>query len=281
MDLPDALLSDFHKSVRTHVAITSDKDPASGLIAVPAATCDYGVCANEACWQITMLDQAGHHHRAEDYLEIFLATQGMSALDGNFASNEGVMQGVDLDDGVPLRSHFGYNLDPGYVMECLADHYRYTGDRAWLERVAPNLVAACEFVIRERERTKEMRAGRRACRAVGPAAGRAPGGQPGVALLVRRQRARLCRAGGHRRGAGRDRASGRGAAGDGGGGLPGGHPPRRAARAGRGAGRATAGWDVRAARADAGGHPRPRVGLVPRGGLWRAAPVRGGRLRPE
>jgi hypothetical protein len=156
LELPDTLLSELHKSIRTHVAITSDKDPTSGLIAVPAATYDYGVCANEACWQITMFDQAGHHKRAEAYLETFLATQGMSQLDGNFASNEGLMQGLDFDDGVPLRSHFAYNLDPGYIMECMADHYRLTGDRAWLERVAPKLVAACDFVTRERARTKEI-----------------------------------------------------------------------------------------------------------------------------
>jgi hypothetical protein len=155
MKLPDTLLSELHKSVRTHVAITSDKDPGSGNIAVPAATYDYGVCANEACWQITMFDQAGYHARAEKYLEAFLATQGMSHLDGNFASNEGLMQGLDFDAGVPLRSHFAYNLDPGYIMECMADHYRLTGDRAWLARVAPKLIAACDFVIRERARTKE------------------------------------------------------------------------------------------------------------------------------
>jgi hypothetical protein len=70
MELPDTLLNELHKSIRTHVAITSDKDPASGLIAVPAATYDYGVCANEACWQITMFDQAGHHDRAETYWDV-------------------------------------------------------------------------------------------------------------------------------------------------------------------------------------------------------------------
>jgi hypothetical protein len=154
LELPDTILNQFHKSVQTHVAISADKDPVSGLIAVPAATYDYGVCANEACWQISMFDQAGHHRRVETYLETFLATQGMSQLDGNFSSSEGVMQGLDFDAGVPLRSGFAYNLDPGYIMECLVDHYRLTGDRAWLERVAPKLVAACDFIIRERQRTK-------------------------------------------------------------------------------------------------------------------------------
>jgi hypothetical protein len=154
MDLPDQILGDFHKAVRAHVAISVDKEPANGLYSVPAATWAYGCCANEACWQIAMLDQAGHHDRAEAYLETYLQTQGQTPLDGRFASAEGVMQGVDLDDGQPRRSGFSYNLDPGFIMQSLADHYRYTGDRAWLERVTPNLIAACDFVIREREATK-------------------------------------------------------------------------------------------------------------------------------
>ena len=280
MELPDALLSELHRSVRTHIAITSDKDPASGMIVVPAATYDYGVCANEACWQITMLDQAGHHARAETYLETFLATQGMSQLDGNFASNEGLMQGLDLDDGVPLRSHFAYNLDPGYIMEALAEHYRLTGDRAWLARVAPKLVAACDFVIRERARTREtapdglpaphwglMPAGHlednpewRYWFAVNA---HAYGGMAGIAGC-----------------AGRDRASRGRAAGRGGRGVPAGHPQGREARTGRGAGGAAPGRDLCPARAHARGAARARVGLVPRGGLRRAAPARERRLRP-
>jgi hypothetical protein len=152
-NLSERILSDFHKAVRVHVGISVDKEPANGLYSVPAATWAYGCCANEACWQITMLDQAGHHDRAEAYLETYLRTQGQTGLDGKFISAEGVMQGVDLDEGRPRRSGFSYNLDPGFIMRCLAEHYRYTGDRAWLDRVTPNLIAACEFVIRERNAT--------------------------------------------------------------------------------------------------------------------------------
>jgi hypothetical protein len=157
MEVPDRLLADFHKAARVHVGISVDKDPVSGLTVVPAATWSYGACGNEACWQITMLDQAGHHDRAEAYLETFLRTQGMVKPDGRFASAVGALQGVDLDGGVPVMSGFGYNLDHGYIMECLAHHYRFTGDRAWLARVAPHLVAACDFCIRERQSTKVYR----------------------------------------------------------------------------------------------------------------------------
>jgi hypothetical protein len=154
MDIPDTILSDFHKAARTHVAISVDKDPVSGMYMVPAATYTYGVCANEACWQIHMLEQAGYHQRAEEYLETFLRTQGATKLDGDFASAEGTLLGLELDEGQVRISHFNYNLDHGVVMESLADHYRYTGDRAWAERVAPNLVAACDLIVRERTRTQ-------------------------------------------------------------------------------------------------------------------------------
>jgi len=164
MQLPDAILGDFYKAARAHVAINVDKDPASGLITVPAATWNYPACGNEACWQITMLDQAGHHDRAADYLETFLRTQGMVCPDGRFSSSEGSLQGLDVvgqdADGRPIvEPGLRYNLDHGYIMECLAEHYRLSGDRGWLERVAPHLIAGCEFVIRERQATKSSASG--------------------------------------------------------------------------------------------------------------------------
>jgi len=148
------ILSDFYKATQTHIAISADKDPVSGLLVLPPATWSYGACGNEACWQITMLDQAGQHERAAVYLETFLRTQGAVRPNGRFVSGAGSFQGLDLDDGRPVMSQFGYNLDHGVIMECLAEHYRLSGDAAWLGRVAPNLVAAGDFVIRERGTTK-------------------------------------------------------------------------------------------------------------------------------
>ncbi len=138
-----------------HVGITADKDPINGLTILPAATWSYGACGNEACWQITMLDQAGHHDQAEDYLETFIRTQGVHRPDGRFGSGDGALVATDFDGGKPVMGGFAYNLDQGFIMECLADHYRYGGDRAWLDRVTPALVAACDFVARERARTKQ------------------------------------------------------------------------------------------------------------------------------
>ena len=154
--VPDQEITDFVKAVRTHIAISVDKDPDSSMYVVPAATWRYGACGNEACWQIQMLDQMGYHDRAEVYLDTFLKTQGSMLPDGLFSSSQGALQGLDLDFGKPQSTRFGYNLDHGYIMECLANHYLLTGDETWLLRAAPHLVEACGFISRERETTKTV-----------------------------------------------------------------------------------------------------------------------------
>jgi hypothetical protein len=157
-NLPDKILSDFHKAVQTHIAISVSKDPVSGLNVVPAASWTYGACGNEACWQIRFLDQTGHHQRAASYLDTFLHTQGMEKPDGLFSSSVGAFQGLDLDSGVAVRSDysFRYNLDHGVILACLADHYRYCADLHWLKKAAPNLISGCEFITRERQATKTV-----------------------------------------------------------------------------------------------------------------------------
>ena len=155
LETPDQAINDFFKAVPTHIAISVDRDVESGLDMVPAATYWYGVCANEACLQIRQLDLRGHHDRARAYLETFLQTQGRRALDGNFKSQDGVLQGLNFH-GDEITSHFNYNLDHGFVLWTLCHHYRLTRDRRWLKRVAPNLLRACDFIIHERQATKRL-----------------------------------------------------------------------------------------------------------------------------
>ncbi|HZV34623.1 MAG TPA: hypothetical protein VFB72_08640, partial [Verrucomicrobiae bacterium] len=47
----------------------------------------------------------------------------------------------------------GYNQHHGWILWTLVEHYRFTRDEAWLRRVAPNIVAAANWVIRETART--------------------------------------------------------------------------------------------------------------------------------
>jgi len=65
MELPDTLLNELHKSIRTTLR-SHRQGSRQRLIAVPPPL-RLRRLRNEACWQITMFDQAGHHDRAETY----------------------------------------------------------------------------------------------------------------------------------------------------------------------------------------------------------------------
>lgn len=151
--VPNPLLNDFIRAQFWHIAVTADRDVDTGLMMLPAATFHYRVCANEACHQIRSLDLRGYSELAEEYLEPFVQLQGTRPLHGRFRSSEGVFHGLRVKEGVDYQT-FNYNLDHGFVLWTLCEHYRLTGNRAWLERVAANLVAACDFITRERKAMK-------------------------------------------------------------------------------------------------------------------------------
>jgi len=146
-------LEDFTRAVPAHIWISAARDPVTRHIVVPPGAFWYGACGNEAAWQTVGLDCWGYHDRARDYLESLLAVQGMVKPDGDFQSAEGALQAIDFDQGQVKPSHFYYNLDHGTILEGILFHYRITGDQEWLRKVAPNVVAACDFIIRERAAT--------------------------------------------------------------------------------------------------------------------------------
>jgi hypothetical protein len=48
------------------------------------------------------------------------------------------------------------------VLWALAEHYLYTRDKDWLKKVAPQIIAGCDFLIRQRKRTmKDLPSGRK------------------------------------------------------------------------------------------------------------------------
>lgn len=150
---PNQLINDFFKAVAIHIAINGNKDPYSDNIVLPAGTLAYGPCGNEACLQIRQLDYRGYHDRVEKLLNIFLYTQGSRKLDGNFTTKEGALQGLEVYKGEVIDAGFKYNLDHGFILTMLAEHYLLTRDKTWLEKVLPNLIDACNFIIRERKTT--------------------------------------------------------------------------------------------------------------------------------
>jgi hypothetical protein len=147
MEVPDEALNNFYKANLWHNVITTDRDPKTGLYNHGVATVRYRVFANETVMVARSMDMRGEHIEAERFLEPMLHYQGTEALKGIFSTKKGVFHGAGE------YTHGEYAMNHGFVLWGIADHYLMTRDRAYLDRVAPRLIEACDFLIRERRST--------------------------------------------------------------------------------------------------------------------------------
>ena len=136
--------------------MSTTKDPQSGLFMVPAATFGYQVFANESAFQTLFLDRIGDHETSAHYLETFLKLQGSVPLPGTFTgSQKGVLHGTKVDNDYNYTMG-PYNLDHGTVLWGLAQHYLMSGDSQWLEHAAAGMLQAADWIIEQRNTTKQV-----------------------------------------------------------------------------------------------------------------------------
>ena len=171
--MPDAVVNNIYKAqilhYQTQIVQAADRDyclPAQGF---------QGVWPWEAMKLTVHLDSIGHHEDVRKCLEYFLKIQGRFPPHGNFKSSADVFGGTiafeesgwEKDSqstlyGQLARSNAGKEGEfpnwmngTGAMLYAFATHYRYTRDVQWLERVAPALIRACDWIISEREETKK------------------------------------------------------------------------------------------------------------------------------
>jgi hypothetical protein len=157
---PEPMINEFCRAHVPHMLITTEREPGGGDRTMARVGCfHYGVFGNESCMVIADLNRRGFHVEAERALETFIHYQGTVGLPGDYSTKDGQLYGAGgYEDG-------GYNQHHGWILWGLAQHYRYTRDAAWLQRVAPHVVKACDWIINERARTVEI-GGRSPMRAI-------------------------------------------------------------------------------------------------------------------
>jgi len=126
-EVPDARVNDAYRAWIAYSLLNVDKvkgvyEPHDGAGFYEEI---YGYSATLYC---IALDMYGMHRKAELYLRSLLHFQ---QPDGLYTQNFGLP-------------------DQGALLLALAEHYNLTGDRAWLQRVAKNVVSACEWIARQR-----------------------------------------------------------------------------------------------------------------------------------
>lgn len=155
-NVPERKFNEMAKAIIPHIRMSATKDPKSGLYMVPAASLEYGVYPNETVFQTLLLDRLGDFATASYYLSTFMELQGSRALPGSFTGDQkDVFYGVRVDSAHDLTAD-GYNMHHGTVLWGLASHYLYSGDREWLLKAAPHMIRAANWIIKQRNHTKEL-----------------------------------------------------------------------------------------------------------------------------
>lgn len=146
---PEPMLNDFYRAHAAHLLINCEREPGSTRRFARVGSFAYGAYGNESCMMVVDLDRRGYHREAEECLDAWLHYQSTVGLPGDFDSQKGVLYGAGGYEAG------GYNQHHGWILWALAEHYRFTRDRAYLLRAAPGILAAADWIIRERDRTKD------------------------------------------------------------------------------------------------------------------------------
>lgn len=93
----------------------------------------YSPIGSESSPIIQFFDAMGWHGLAERAINFFLDRQ--------------------KDDGF-IQNFGAYQLETGGVLWTMGEHYRFTRDREWVERVRPKMLKACEYLLEWRNRNK-------------------------------------------------------------------------------------------------------------------------------
>jgi hypothetical protein len=154
IQVPDAELNRFFKAALQHIVVSDERDVKTGLDMCPCGTYDYNMFANETDIQVRLLDMRGLHNWAWRCLRPIVDLQGSKPFPGNFRNTSSILHGVRVDSEHDY-THSGYNLNHGWTLWTLAEHYLYTRDTGWLKSVMPHLLQAADWIISERQATMQ------------------------------------------------------------------------------------------------------------------------------
>ena len=144
---PEPMLNEFYRAQAGHLLINCEREPNSTRRFARVGSFAYGAFGNESCMMVVELDRRGYHQEAQECLDAWLHYQGTVGLPGDFSSREGVLYGAGGYE------HGGYNQHHGWILWCLAEHYRFTRDEAWLRTARNGILAGADWIIRETRRT--------------------------------------------------------------------------------------------------------------------------------
>lgn len=133
VEIPEPLLQNVIYASQVHCLIAARNEENGKRIAPWIASMSYGPLESEAHSIIYGMDLFGWHDFARRGLEFFIHRYNEKGF---------------LTTGYTL-------MGTGWHLWTLAEHYRLTRDREWLSRVGDEVARVCEWIMRQREKTKK------------------------------------------------------------------------------------------------------------------------------
>jgi hypothetical protein len=134
IEIPDEFLGNIIKASQVHCMLAARSQQNGDRIAAWTAAVYYGPLESESNSLIRGMDLNGQTDFARRSLDFFV----------KLCNKEGFIT-------------TGYTLvGTGEVLWTLGEHYGRTRDQAWMKKVAPDVVRACQWVMRQRAKTKRL-----------------------------------------------------------------------------------------------------------------------------
>lgn len=136
IELPEKRVEEMVKAgLLQQELITYGHEPQGPLVMTDGT---YSAVSSEIWENIAFYNSLGLHDIARRSYQYFLEKQHENGFMQNF---------------------LGYMLDTGCVLFGLGQHYEYTRDEAWAKAISPNVIKACQYLLkwRERNRKEELR----------------------------------------------------------------------------------------------------------------------------
>jgi len=153
LELPEEYPVNVWEANLHHMMTTAERNPDTGhTITLTALGWYEGVWASLSSMEIIALDERGFHSDAAAYLEPFIAWQGTMDPPGEYKTKAGFLASNDPYTWVRWVSNHGF------LLWAMANHYRMSNDRAWLDAKLPNILAGVDWIQRERARNKSLNA---------------------------------------------------------------------------------------------------------------------------
>lgn len=148
---PDPVVNDIYRASMVHLLNSPEIDPHTGQWLYKFSPHQKHIICEHDAWSLLALDLRGYHDMAGKYLyDSYVIWQSDAKPAGEFVSTEGYLSGRAALEGV-LHGHKN-----GQTLWAICEHYKLSRDREWLDKVLPAILKSCDFIIRERNATKQF-----------------------------------------------------------------------------------------------------------------------------